>query len=79
MATLVCLHAHPDAETIATGGAIMKAGSEEHDVLLIVVATRGGQGEPAEGDTSDGDFETEFIGLIPIATPAVGVRSAGAG
>ena len=35
MATLVCFHAHPDDEAIATGGTMMKAASEGHDVVLL--------------------------------------------
>lgn len=44
MSTLVCLHAHPDDESIATGGTIARALSEGHRVV-IVIATDGRHGE----------------------------------
>ncbi|MEX2658486.1 MAG: PIG-L family deacetylase [Acidimicrobiales bacterium] len=44
MATLVCFHAHPDDESIATGGLMARAASEGHRVVLVC-ATRGEQGE----------------------------------
>ena len=44
MATLVCFHAHPDDEAIATGGAMARASAEGHRVVLVV-ATDGAQGE----------------------------------
>lgn len=44
MATLVAFHAHPDDESIATGGVMRKAFEEGHRVVLVV-ATRGEAGE----------------------------------
>lgn len=44
MATLVCLHAHPDDECIITGGTIARAAAEGHRVVLVV-ATNGDHGE----------------------------------
>ena len=44
MATLVSFHAHPDDESIATGGVIAKAAAEGHRVVLVF-ATRGENGE----------------------------------
>ena len=44
MATMVCLHAHPDDEVITTGGVIARAGAEGHRVVLVV-ATNGEHGE----------------------------------
>jgi LmbE family N-acetylglucosaminyl deacetylase len=44
MGTLVCLHAHPDDESIATGGTIARAVAEGHRVVLVV-ATNGDHGE----------------------------------
>jgi LmbE family N-acetylglucosaminyl deacetylase len=44
MATLVCLHAHPDDEAIATGGSMARAVEEGHRVVLVV-ATNGDHGE----------------------------------
>ena len=48
MATLVTFHAHPDDESIATGGVMAKAADEGHRVVLVV-ATRGEHGEVEEG------------------------------
>ena len=52
--TLVVFHAHPDDEAIATGGAMAKAASEGHRVVLVV-ATRGEHGEVAEGFLEEGE------------------------
>lgn len=54
MATLVCFHAHPDDEAIATGGTMALAAAAGHDVVLVM-ATRGEVGEPVEGVLSDGE------------------------
>ncbi|MPY95315.1 MAG: GlcNAc-PI de-N-acetylase [Acidimicrobiia bacterium] len=48
MATLVSFHAHPDDEAIATGGVMARAAEDGHRVVLVV-ATRGEQGEPVPG------------------------------
>jgi LmbE family N-acetylglucosaminyl deacetylase len=47
MGVLVCFHAHPDDESISTGGVIAKAASEGHRVVLVV-ATGGEHGEAPE-------------------------------
>jgi LmbE family N-acetylglucosaminyl deacetylase len=44
MSTLVCFHAHPDDEAIATGGSMARAAAEGHRVVLVV-ATNGEHGE----------------------------------
>jgi LmbE family N-acetylglucosaminyl deacetylase len=44
MGTLVCFHAHPDDESITTGGAMARAAAEGHRVVLVV-ATNGDHGE----------------------------------
>ncbi len=54
MATLVCFHAHPDDEAIATGGLMAKAVAAGHRVVLVT-ATRGEQGEPVEGVLNEGE------------------------
>ena len=54
MATLVSFHAHPDDECIACGGIIRKAAEEGHRVVLVV-ATRGEQGEIPEGLLNQGE------------------------
>ncbi len=54
MSTLVLLHAHPDDEAIATGGTMALAAAAGHDVVLVV-ATRGEQGEPVPGVLGPGE------------------------
>jgi LmbE family N-acetylglucosaminyl deacetylase len=44
MATLVCFHAHPDDESISTGGVMARAAAAGHRVVLAV-ATDGRHGE----------------------------------
>jgi LmbE family N-acetylglucosaminyl deacetylase len=56
--TLVTFHAHPDDECISTGGSIAKAAAEGHRVVLVV-ATRGEQGEVGEDVLRDGESLTE--------------------
>ncbi len=48
VATLVSFHAHPDDECIATGGTLAAAAAAGHRVVLVL-ATRGEEGEIAEG------------------------------
>jgi LmbE family N-acetylglucosaminyl deacetylase len=54
MGTLVCFHAHPDDESISTGGSIARAKAEGHRVVLVI-ATNGDWGEVpddlVEGET----------------------------
>lgn len=54
MATLCCFHAHPDDESIATGGLMRLAADAGHRVVLVV-ATRGEQGEPVPGVLEPGE------------------------
>jgi LmbE family N-acetylglucosaminyl deacetylase len=51
---MVCFHAHPDDECIATGGVMRKAFEEGHRVVLVV-ATRGEHGEVPDGFLADGE------------------------
>lgn len=53
MGTLVCFHAHPDDEAIATGGTMARAAKEGHTVVLVV-ATGGEHGE-VPGDLAPGE------------------------
>jgi LmbE family N-acetylglucosaminyl deacetylase len=55
VATAVILHAHPDDETIATGGMIAKAKREGHRIVLVV-ATKGEEGEPVPGVLAEGEL-----------------------
>ncbi len=54
MATMICFHAHPDDECIATGGVMAKAAHGGHRVVLVV-ATRGEQGEVPDGFLAPGE------------------------
>src|SRR5438105_1139127 len=54
MATLVCFHAHPDDECIATGGVMAQAAAAGHRVVLVV-ATRGENGEVPDGFLDPGE------------------------
>jgi N-acetyl-1-D-myo-inositol-2-amino-2-deoxy-alpha-D-glucopyranoside deacetylase len=54
MATIVSFHAHPDDESIATGGTLAHAAAEGHRVVLVF-GTRGECGEVAEGFLADGE------------------------
>jgi LmbE family N-acetylglucosaminyl deacetylase len=54
VATLVSFHAHPDDESIATGGTIARAASEGHRVVLVF-GTRGECGEVPDGFLTDGE------------------------
>jgi len=54
MATVVCFHAHPDDESIATSGTMAKAKAEGHRVVLVI-ATRGEHGEVADGFLEPGE------------------------
>jgi len=53
MGTLVCFHAHPDDESISTGGTLARASAEGHRVV-VVIATNGEYGEVPE-DLADGE------------------------
>ncbi|MGA8014804.1 MAG: PIG-L family deacetylase [Candidatus Dormiibacterota bacterium] len=49
MSTLLLVHAHPDDESILTGGVMARARLDGHRVVLIT-ATRGGEGGPSSTD-----------------------------
>jgi LmbE family N-acetylglucosaminyl deacetylase len=52
--TLVVFHAHPDDESIATGGVMAQAAAEGRRVVLVL-ATKGEHGEVAEGFLEPGE------------------------
>ncbi|MED5394154.1 MAG: PIG-L family deacetylase, partial [Actinomycetota bacterium] len=54
MATVVFLHAHPDDEALASGGTMARLAEEGHRVVLVV-ATRGEEGEPVPGVLGPGE------------------------
>jgi LmbE family N-acetylglucosaminyl deacetylase len=72
---LVCFHAHPDDESIATGGVMRRAADEGHDVVLVV-ATRGEEGEVADGFLGDGETLGERRVVETMASAGVlGVKA----
>lgn len=56
--TLVTFHAHPDDEAIATGGTMARAAADGHRVVLVV-ATKGENGEVPEGFLRPGEALAE--------------------
>jgi LmbE family N-acetylglucosaminyl deacetylase len=54
MGTIVSFHAHPDDESIATGGTLARAADAGHRVVLVF-ATRGELGEPVPGVLGEGE------------------------
>jgi LmbE family N-acetylglucosaminyl deacetylase len=68
MSTLVCFHAHPDDEAIATGGLMTRAAAAGHRVILVC-ATRGELGEPEPGVLRDGErlWERRMVELAEAA------------
>ena len=55
MANLVFFHAHPDDEAISTGGTMALMSDAGHRVVLVC-ATRGEMGEPADGVLEPGEL-----------------------
>jgi len=58
MATMVSFHAHPDDESIQTGGTLAKASAEGHRTVLVF-GTRGEHGEVADGFLGEGETLAE--------------------
>jgi LmbE family N-acetylglucosaminyl deacetylase len=58
MTTLVFFHAHPDDESIATGGTMARAAAAGHRVVLVL-ATKGEHGEVDDGFLDPGETLTE--------------------
>jgi LmbE family N-acetylglucosaminyl deacetylase len=54
MATVVSFHAHPDDESIGSGGTLARAARDGHRVVLVF-GTRGEHGEVDEGLLDDGE------------------------
>ena len=62
MGTAVFFHAHPDDEAIATGGVMAQSAAAGHRVVLVC-ATDGAVGEPAEGSVPEGST----LGAVRLA------------
>jgi LmbE family N-acetylglucosaminyl deacetylase len=65
MGTLLLVHAHPDDESVATGGVMIRAHDDGHRVVLVT-ATRGEEGEIHNMDEASvrprlGDVRTEEL------------------
>ncbi len=54
MGTIASFHAHPDDESIGTGGTLARAADAGHRVVLVF-ATRGELGEPVPGVLGEGE------------------------
>lgn len=54
MATVAFLHAHPDDEALASGGTMARLADDGHRVVLVL-ATRGEEGETVPDVLSDGE------------------------
>jgi LmbE family N-acetylglucosaminyl deacetylase len=50
--TVVAFHAHPDDESLLTGGTLARCAAEGHRVVLVT-ATLGGAGGPAAGRAAE--------------------------
>ncbi|CAN5493773.1 PIG-L family deacetylase [soil metagenome] len=73
MGTLVCFHAHPDDESIATGGTMALAAAGGHRVVLVL-ATRGEHGEIVPDVLAEG----EQLGLRRLAETHASASELGA-
>ena len=75
MATLVCFHAHPDDESIATGGVMRRAADDGHEVVLVV-ATKGEEGEVDDGFLDDGEsLEERRVRETEASAEILGVKA----
>jgi len=71
--TLVCFHAHPDDEAIATGGVIAQAAASGRRVVLVL-ATRGELGEVPDGFLDSGETLTSRrVGEVARAAEVLGI------
>ncbi len=70
MPTLVCFHAHPDDESIATGGLMARAAADGHRVVLVL-ATLGEVGEVTDGFLADGETLGDRRSVESLAAGAV--------
>jgi LmbE family N-acetylglucosaminyl deacetylase len=68
--TLVTFHAHPDDESIATGGTMARAAAAGHRVVLVI-ATRGELGLVADGLLRDGETLAERRVVETAAAAAI--------
>ncbi len=69
--TLVCLHAHPDDESLLTGGTMARAAAQGHRVVLVVAT--GGEAGLSTGGISEGDLRLRRRGELDHAASLLGV------
>ena len=72
--TLVSVHAHPDDESLLTGGTLARAAAEGHRVVLVV-ATAGGEGLTRTQVGAIGTLAERRIAELHRAADALGVAS----
>ena len=72
MHTLLCLHAHPDDEAIATGGSMARAHAEGHRVVLVV-ATDGAHGEVPDDLAEEESLVDRRRAETAVSADALGV------
>ena len=72
--TLVSVHAHPDDESLLTGGTLARAAAEGHRVVLAV-ATAGGEGLTGTHAGATGTLAERRIEELHRAADALGVAS----
>lgn len=73
MPSLLCVHPHPDDESISCGGVLAKAVDDGHRVK-VVTCTRGEEGENLAGiDLADDDLVTHRLRELDDALGALGV------
>lgn len=71
--TLVSVHAHPDDESLLTGGTLARAAAEGHRVVLVV-ATAGGEGLSAASAVAPGTLADRRLDELHDAASALGVE-----
>jgi LmbE family N-acetylglucosaminyl deacetylase len=72
--TVVSFHAHPDDESLLTGGTLAKAAAAGHRVV-IVTATNGAAGLAASRLRADGALGRRRIDELEVAAAAIGAAS----
>lgn len=68
--TLVCFHAHPDDESLLTGGVIARAAAEGRRVVIVVATL----GEAATDDRLTGSLASRRAGELDAAAEALGAQ-----
>jgi LmbE family N-acetylglucosaminyl deacetylase len=72
--TVVSFHAHPDDESLLTGGTLAKAAASGHRVVLVS-ATSGAAGLAAARFRTDGGLGQRRVGELEAAAAAIGAAA----